>query len=235
MHHPLRWLGVALLGAAICATAGVWQYGRGVEKQRMLEAFSAALSAPPVPIDVALAAPIQLPLPVQGRLRLVDAAPWLLLDNVRRGQALGVRALAIYQEDGGLPLLVDFGWLPLPPERRLPDLPPPPSDLQARGLLVPWPGQGLRLGGDAWPEEAEGRVLLTRLDREQLGERLGQLPLAALLRLDPALPLGFARDLDALPNTLPPEKHFGYALQWSGFAAAIMVIYLVLLFRTRRS
>ena len=39
-----------------------------------------------------------------------------------------------------------------------------------------------------------------------------------VLQLDPALPLGYARDLDMLPNTLPPERHLGYAVQWFGLA-----------------
>ena len=53
--------------------------------------------------------------------------------------------------------------------------------------------------------------LLTRVDIAALAAGL-RLPLAPrVLRLDPALPLGYARDLDVLPNTLPPERHRGYA------------------------
>ena len=33
----------------------------------------------------------------------------------------------------------------------------------------------------------------------------------------------YARDLELLPNTLPPEKHRGYALQWFGLAFATFV------------
>ena len=57
-------------------------------------------------------------------------------------------------------------------------------------------------------------------------ERHGQ-----VLRLSPQAGFGFARDFDALPNTLPPEKHYGYALQWWGLAAATLVVALVLTFR----
>jgi cytochrome oxidase assembly protein ShyY1 len=49
--------------------------------------------------------------------------------------------------------------------------------------------------------------------------------------LDPAIPLGYARDLDVLPNTLPPERHLGYAVQWFGLALAVLVTALVLTFR----
>ena len=42
------------------------------------------------------------------------------------------------------------------------------------------------------------------------------------------------RDLDILPNTLTPERHLGYAVQWFGLAAAVFVVALVLTLRARR-
>ncbi|KFN51609.1 hypothetical protein N790_14640, partial [Arenimonas malthae CC-JY-1] len=62
-----------------------------------------------------------------------------------------------------------------------------------------------------------------------------QLPALAprVLRLDPALPLGHERDLELLANTLSPDKHRGYALQWFGLAAAAAAITLLLWFRKR--
>jgi cytochrome oxidase assembly protein ShyY1 len=55
-----------------------------------------------------------------------------------------------------------------------------------------------------------------------------------VLRLDPAVPLGHARDLDALPNTLPPERHRGYAVQWFGLAFATVVATVLLSLRRRQ-
>ena len=45
-----------------------------------------------------------------------------------------------------------------------------------------------------------------------------------------ATPLGL-RDADPLPNTLPPEQHRGYAVQWWALATAVAVIWLVLAWR----
>ena len=42
------------------------------------------------------------------------------------------------------------------------------------------------------------------------------------------------RDLDILPNTLSPERHLGYAVQWFGLAIAVLVIALVMTFRKRK-
>ncbi|MGJ4728473.1 SURF1 family cytochrome oxidase biogenesis protein, partial [Luteimonas sp. SDU101] len=80
-----------------------------------------------------------------------------------------------------------------------------------------------------------GDVLAVRLDAPGLPVLLGldALP-PRVLKLDPALPIGHARDLDVLPNTLPPQKHLGYAVQWFGLAIAVLVTALVLTFRFRR-
>jgi surfeit locus 1 family protein len=100
-------------------------------------------------------------------------------------------------------------------------------------LLAPWPGQGLRAAENPWPPEVPA-VLLTYLDRAEIERHVG-LPLATqVLRLDPAQPYGFERDLGLLPNTLPPERHFGYALQWFALAATVAVVWLVLTLRSLR-
>jgi len=80
--------------------------------------------------------------------------------------------------------------------------------------------------------------LATRLDIPAIAAQLQlQLPAAALpgqvLRLDPAMPLGYARDLELLPNTLPPSRHLGYAVQWFAMALAVLVIAGVLHVRRR--
>jgi cytochrome oxidase assembly protein ShyY1 len=54
-----------------------------------------------------------------------------------------------------------------------------------------------------------------------------------VLRLDPKLPIGYPRDLNLLTNTLPPERHRGYAVQWFGLAFATLITALFLSLRRR--
>lgn len=42
------------------------------------------------------------------------------------------------------------------------------------------------------------------------------------------------RDLEILANTLPPERHLGYAVQWFGLALATLVIALAMTWRRFR-
>jgi cytochrome oxidase assembly protein ShyY1 len=83
--------------------------------------------------------------------------------------------------------------------------------------------------------QADGNLLATSLDHAMLKSAL-KLPALAprVLRLDPALKVGYLRDLNILPNTLPPERHLGYAVQWFGLALAVLITALVLTLRRRR-
>lgn len=165
----------------------------------------------------------------RGRFR---PAPVLLLDNQRRGQAVGVQVLGVFKPRSGAPLLVELGWLPVPPDRRLPRPALPTGEVELAGLLTPPPAPGLALGADHLAQGSHW--LLTRVDIPALSKATGVALAPRVLRLDPALAnLGFARDLDVLPNTLPPERHRGYALQWFGLSATLLAITLFLFLRRR--
>ena len=231
--NPTRLLGwiLALLLMAGFTALGLWQHGRGGEKSTYLAAWDAALETEPAPLRPwQWGDRIQVLHPVSGRLRALPGGRWLLQDNVRRGAEVGLRAWFVAELEAGRGLLVDAGWLPFDRARGLPSLPPPPADFDASGLLVPWPGQGIKLAETSWPGEGEPALLL-RLEREEIAADAGVRLIDGVLRLSPEADVGFARDLDALPNTLPPEKHYGYALQWWGLAAATLVVALVLTFR----
>jgi cytochrome oxidase assembly protein ShyY1 len=220
---------LALIAAFLAL--GRWQLQRGAEKQQMLDAVATVLrDKSPRPL-ASVAAAAQGYDWVVGRGRFLPR-PVLLLDNQRRGDAVGVRVFGLFRPEAGAALLVDLGWLPLPGDRRLPEPRLPAGEQALAGLLAPPPAPGIALG-PAYVVAGPDRWLLTRIDIEALAAGL-RLPLAPrVLRLDPALPLGYARDLDVLPNTLPPERHRGYAVQWFGLALATLIIALYLGFRRR--
>ena len=218
----------AALGVALFCTLGAWQYGRGVEKERLLAAQSAALAAAPRQLPQALENASEGIERVEGSVEYV--APLLLLDGQSNHGRIGLRAYAVARVAAQRAVLVDLGWLPMPADRSLPAQ-TVPAAREVRGTLAPWPGQGLRAAENPWPADATG-VLLTYLDREEIEHHLG-VPLAArVLRLDPAADHGYERSRDLLPNTLPPERHFGYALQWYALAATVAVVWLVLTLRS---
>jgi surfeit locus 1 family protein len=231
----LAWLG-ALLLATVFASLGAWQYGRGEWKTAWEAQWQAALAAPAVALPrLPAGTRIERPLRVAGTLPVSKAAGWLLLDNQRRGAEVGLRAYRLLETAGGSLLLADFGWLPFDRAKALPNPALPEGRLDTRGLLLPWPGQGMALGDAEWPRPLPAALLLTRLDREAIAAAVGQPLVDGVLKIDPATGFGFARDLDALPNTLPAEKHYGYALQWWGFALTVLIIAVVLQRRSARA
>ncbi|KAB8318324.1 SURF1 family protein [Tolypothrix campylonemoides VB511288] len=226
---------LAIAAVVLFGNLGLWQLRRGVEKQAMLDASARVLrERAPVPLsaagDAARARGYDW---AEGRARF-DAREALLLDNQQRDGRVGVRAYRIVVPEAGAPLLVDLGWRALPADRALPATERPDGPYVLRGLLAPPPSAGLALGapmakqGDAW--------LMTRVDLDAIARATGlSVPLAPrVLRLDPALPLGYERDLALLANTLPPDKHRGYAVQWFALAAAVLAIALLLTFRRPR-
>ena len=227
------WTLAAVAIALFCAL-GAWQLGRMQAKRAMLEQVAGVLEARQ-PRPLALAADA-------ARAREYDWAagsgtfadqPALLLDNQQREGRAGVRAYRLFLPRQGTPLLVELGWLPLPPDRRLPDVPRPRGLHRIEGLLLPPPSGGL--ASRALVPQPSGVLLATAIERDRLAEAF-RLPAVAprVLRLDPRQPLGYARDLDVLPNTLPPDRHLGYAVQWFGLALAVLATALVLTFRKSR-
>ena len=226
---------LAVVAIALFTIAGVWQSRRAVEKQAMLDAAAQVLAVrKPVPLAAAADPARRDEFDWSSGEGAFDARGPLWLDNQQREGRAGVRAYRLFVPDHGAPILVDLGWLPLPGNRALPAIERPPGRVAVRGLLAPPPSTGLALGsglvrqGDGW--------LLTRIDTAAIAPALGlAVPVAPrVLRLDPALPMGHARDLQLLANTLPPEKHRGYALQWFALALTVLVTALILTFRRPR-
>lgn len=234
-RHPVFLWAIALLAAALFARLGFWQLERADEKRDMLAKASSALSSrTPKPLSV-IADEQRIAdydwITVEGRFA---DAPAVLLDNQQQGGKVGVRAYRVFVLKDGLPVLVDLGWTALPPDRTLPRVARDVERERLSGLLLPPPGQGLDMGAPV--KQSEGTLLATAIDLPSLRVAL-ELPALAprVLRPDNDPSLGYARDFDILPNTLPPERHLGYAVQWFGLSATTLITALLLSWRRRRA
>lgn len=232
--HPLLGWALALLAMAAFCGLGSWQLGRAKQKEAMLAAVHKVLDERN-PLSLAAATDAARARDYDwaaGEGTFADA-PAILLDNQQREGRAGVRAYRLFVPTGASPLLVELGWLPLPGDRTLPDIDRPAGKIRVQGLLVPPPSHGI--AGAVAMKQRDGELLTTGLDAGDLASSLGidALP-PRVLKLDPAIRLGYARDLDILPNTLPPGRHLGYAVQWFGLALAVFVTASLLSLRQRR-
>jgi len=227
---------LAVAGIALFARLGFWQLERMHAKQAMLDAVDTVLAQRHArPLAVAADPQRSSGYDWSAGAGRFAALPPILLDNQSREERPGVRAYRVFVPVDGTPLLVELGWLPLPGDRTLPAVPLPAATTQVSGLLVPPPSPGLAKAPAV--AQPDGTLLAVAL---RPGALAGQLQLPALaprvLKLDPAQPLpgpgpAYARDLEILPNTLPPDRHLGYAVQWFGLAIAVLATALVVTFR----
>ena len=236
------WIAAVLLIAAGCAL-GSWQLRRMHQKESMLaEVASVIANRTARPLGVAADATRSRGYDwAVGEGRFLTQAAWLL-DNQQREGRPGVRVFRLFQPEGGMPLLVEMGWLPVGAGREMPVVGAAPEGrMVIRGLLLPPPSRGLMSGAES--ATADGQHLVIGLDAARIAARAG-LPAIAprVLRLEPRRQAGDAgvmlvpgeRDLEILPNTITPDRHLGYAVQWFGLALATLAIALLLTFRKPR-
>jgi len=220
-----------LLGALVLACLGLgrWQLERADYKRERLAEFA---SAPVLErLDPAAAVAPFARLRLQGSF---DPERHFLVDNqVLQGRA-GVQVLTpFYPADGGVTILVNRGWLPMPPDRSaLPAVPTPPGPLSISGHLEALHKPGLELGAADQPGPNRWPQLLTYPELSGIEGALGAKVYRQVLYLDADSPGGF-EGRDWQPVTMSPERHTAYAVQW--FALALTGVAAWTLLGMRRS
>lgn len=237
-HRP-GWLAIVLTcaGIALFARLGIWQLDRAAQAQQLEATFAAAMHAPAARTDRLDAAwsPDAWPhLRVTGHF--VAERSYLRDEQVRHG-TLGVEAYAVFAPDPGQAsdpaavLLVDRGWIAASAMPRVTQALPSlaPGGVELSGVYAPFPGSGLRAGGNALPAQSAWPKLTLAIDPLEIAADLGKPLLPRVLLLDADAASGFERVW--APSVMPPERHRGYALQWFAFALAAAVIFVLLHFR----
>lgn len=202
---------------------GYWQLGRAEQKTEMLARFAAQSDGAALQLtgDVAAAENFRYQ-PVEAIGTFEPGRQFLLDNQIDQGRP-GFHVFTPFRTRAGERVLVNRGWIPMDNARR------PAVDLSVsgesrllRGVLNHPPDVGYRLeatDSGAWPR------VVQYIDTDELSALLGQKLLPSIVWLDPDAPDGFERQWKVVP--FGPEKHLGYAVQWFGLAAALVVIYLV--------
>lgn len=228
MHFKTTWKLTLLLFvlAALFAKLGTWQMTRMAEKENLFVQFD---QAPQLALAQALESGQRFAR-VQATGRY-DPQRHLLLDNRMHQGRPGVHVLTPFETDTGTVILVNRGWLPIPPDRsRLPTVQTDATTRTITGRLNLLASAGPRLGEadvlrtDHWPQ------LVTYLDQAPVSEALGTEIEEWIVQLDAEQEGGF-QGRNWQPAVMEPATHGGYALQWFSLAAASIVIWLVLGFR----
>jgi surfeit locus 1 family protein len=219
---------LTLIGSVAFARLGIWQLDRAAQAQTLLDAFRAAPQAAIEDFSAMAKTPPLGRYPhVQVTGHFVAAHGYLRDEQVREAK-LGVEALDAFAVDGSDAwLLVNRGWTPWSHASGTePALPPlPEGEVSLRGVYAPYPGSGIRVGGNSLLLQKKWPKLTLAIDANEVAADLGKPLLPRMLLLDAEPASGFVRAWT--PNLMPPERHRAYAFQWFAFIVAAFAMFTV--------
>ncbi len=212
-----------VLGMGVTVSLGRWQLDRAAQKEALQARMDGQSSKYGVDTTLLLSAPDATPLIHQhASLRgqwLADQTVYL--DNRQMNAKVGFFVLTpLRLADSEQVVLVQRGWVQRNFEARdkVPAIETPVGTVTVEGRMAPPPSKLFELG------KPEASAIRQNLDLEQFRAQT-RLPLMSvmLMQTGPASE-GMLREWPAV--NLGVEKHYGYAFQWFGIAAALALLYL---------
>ena len=235
MADPLRMGRPTILGAAfslaglvILVWLGIWQLHRLAWKENLLRHIAALKSEPARPLGEILAGSDTDFVRVRFDCSDLMSRPRLRLYGVQDGQ-IGYRLMTACPVGGNASVLVDLGFKPDGP--CVQDKPPPPFAGPLVGILRhPDPKTFVTP-----PNQPEQNLWYSR-DLAAMALTLGagaSLPAFIALEKGPSFPGPDCQPERYAPPGDLPNNHLAYAITWFGLAAALVGVYVAMLFRRR--
>lgn len=221
---------VALLVAG-CLSLGLWQWNKYAAKVTLQAELDRRSGDAPITMPRRAASADFLRYRHVELTGEFDAARQILIDNrieARTGRA-GYHVVTPLRLAGSdMRVLVNRGWVPASADRRiLPQAPPPAGTVSLAGIAVVPPGRFFTLGA----AETHWQPVWQNLDLARYAAAAPWPLQPVVVQLDAAAPHGFGRDWPRPDERA--DRHLSYALQWFGFAASTIGIWLYFLLRRR--
>jgi surfeit locus 1 family protein len=225
---------LTLAGVLLFAQLGRWQLHRAAEKRVLQAAFDAgALQTS----DLGSRALADVPRYQQVRFAgHYEPAHQFLLDNMTDEGRIGYQVLSPFRLEDQRLVLVNRGWLALPEgsRRTLPDIAVNGADTkQLVGRIDELPVTGMAVGraapeaGASWPKRTSFPLT------PELAAALAEPIESRQILLGADEPDGFVRHWKSASAQFPALRHIGYAIQWWGFAALALVLFISLNLKPR--
>lgn len=212
----------AFAALALFSSLGTWQLKRGELKQALIESLAepSAVRRELVSTTPAAAALSLTRAYVRGSF---DPAHTLLLEQAHEGVP-GYLVWTPLRLAGDASVMVERGWIP---RGQAGIVDPPSGSLLVPGVWRALPEPGLRLSGaDNCPVAPKFPLPVLYPTAADLACLLGGAALDGVLVMDEGGP-GALVHIAAVPG-LPPERHYGYALQWYALALTAGILFVVL-------
>lgn len=216
------WLLVAAAVALFC-TLGAWQWRRGAAKEA-LQATLHDRSAPAQLLSYALGAPHGLEWHRAQATGSYLPDLQLLLDGQSHRHQPGYQVWTPLVLADASVVMVNRGWVPA--DRAGFDGSAPGGAVTVTGFWRSLPEPGVRLEGTVnCPAEPRFPAVVLYPTPDEIECLLKRPVVGGVLLLDPEAPGGFVREWTDFG--FPPQRHYGYAVQWFALALAAIVIFFV--------
>lgn len=229
-HFSPHWAMTLLtvLAIALFLRLGFWQVDRAVEKKQMMAALGAFSQQAPTVWSSNDPLPSQYqPLQVQGHF----LSNILLLDNQHVQHQFGFDVVSPLVLVDGQVVLIDRGWVQGDPSRHvLPVVEIPKGLVQLTGSAY-YPSQKTWLLGQAIEKKDQNMAIIELFDTHLISQFLHKSVYPFIIRLEKHAANGYARDWAVV--AMPPERHYGYALQWFAIALVILILFITLNFKKK--
>lgn len=214
---------LSLIFIALFVKLGFWQIHRGAEKAAMLAA-EAKMRAQPFKLwqaDKPMPKQYQ-PIAVQGRY--LDSL--FFLDNQHQDHQFGYHVLSPLVLDNGAVVLVDRGWVAGAVDRsQLPAVSIPDKRLLIQGMAW-YPSAGMWSLGPEIEKKSDKMIVIETVKPDLVGQLLQKTVYPFIIRLEPSAADGFVRSWPVV--SMPPAKHYAYAVQWFAMASVILILFVAL-------
>ncbi len=223
---------LTLAGIAAFTWLGFWQLGRAAEKRELIARYEEGAHTT-ADLDAANVATLAQYQHVRLRGRY-DGEHQILLDNMpsQHGRP-GYRVVTPIELSSGGWMLVDRGWRePGATRSEIPDVSVDTAERTIAGRVDSLPRAGMVLGEGSIDASAPWPRVMNFPTAQAAQQALNRPLLPGLVLLDPDQPDGYERSTEVrLP--FGAERHVAYAVQWFAFAAAALVIYVILSLRRK--
>tara|TARA_Y100001934_G_scaffold243368_1_gene299948 strand:+ start:925 stop:1641 length:717 start_codon:yes stop_codon:yes gene_type:complete len=225
MRHYLGLIAIFVGGCLILTRLGLWQLDRAEQKRERHREFTTAFEQKPIAFDIIALRDAPASTWRRTRVQGTFSKRLILLDNRTQHGRSGYDVLSPFETRTGRTLLVERGWIPLPPDRRtVPAISAPESVATLEGYLGPEPVAGLAFNqaADVTETLAPDVYRIQRLELDNLRATLGTDLWPTVLYLDAGMPGALA-----VERKLPGDgaaKHTAYAVQWFSMAAVLAAI-----------
>lgn len=232
------WIGLilVLVTLPILIRLGFWQLSRAQEKEDIIETVEQRKHLPELSLDDAIA----MDDADQRKVVFLGEAlsqHFVVIDNQKQGSQLGYEVLGIFQpESSTKAVIISRGWLPRKDfYQKVPEI-PEFTDAIIKGRLYFSKGDNAAVNANAVWEEYDNKSLIGAFDMKTVEEKFTQLGYDVepfIVRQNADESSSFIRNWSWFAGT--PKKHIAYAVQWFAMALAVLVLFLIMALKHKKT